>query len=174
MIFLKVILASFFLTGGSVIQEKGPNEYDLINFLACNLTYESLGKNLISWRNNSYESLNPINSKSRLDESFDMNQIFNEDQRNKIDEFLNSNHPSKMDADSINCKIEFEDATEFVAKKVIFSYSYPIISEGIDKEIYGIILESEVFEINYTLRLKVFKKQNESWDLVYQEDLAFS
>lgn len=171
---LKVLLASLFLNGGWVLREECPNEYDLINYLTCDLTYESLGKDLISWRNNSYESLNPINSKSRLVESFDMNQIFNEDQRNKIDEFLNSNHPSKIDPDSINCNIEFEDVTEFVAKKVIFSYSYPIISEGTDKEIYGIILESEVFEINYTLRLKVFKKQNESWDLVYQEDLAFS
>lgn len=171
---LKVILASLLMTGGSVIKEECSKEYDLINFLACNLTYESLGKDLISWKNYSYENLNPINSKSRLVESFDMNQIFNEDQRNKIDEFLNSNHPSKMNTDSIKCDIEFEDATEFVAKKIIFSYSYPIISEGINKEIYAIILESEVFEINYTLRLKVFKKQNESWNLVYQEDLAFS
>ncbi len=111
---------------------------------------------------------------SNSKKSFDLDSLLDENDRRKIEQKLKSNKHLLIDIKCLNCKDKLNKTKGFVPKKTIFSYSYPIISEGIDKEIYGIILESEVFEINYTLRLKVFKKQNESWDLVYQEDLAFS
>jgi hypothetical protein len=177
-IWLKVILASILIYQESMAKQSSSEEYDLISTIVCGFTFEAVNEDLISWKKSpsysSYDRINPKNRKSRLSTNLDLDEIFNDNQRNKIDRLINLDHPLKINPDSIYCKIDLKKISGFVAKKVIFSYSYPIISEGINGETYGLILESEVFEINYTLRLKLFINQKDTWKLIYAEDLAFS
>lgn len=178
MTLLKVLLASLLCYGESMAKQPSTLEYDLISTVVCGFTFETVNENLISWKENpsfaSYDRLNPKNLKSKLPISFDLDEIFNQDQQKHLDEKLSSIQPSRINSDSLSCKIDLMNISGFVAKKVIFSYSYPIISEGINGETYGLILESEVFEINYTLRLKLFIKEKDTWSLVHAEALAFS
>jgi hypothetical protein len=179
MMLLKVILANLILLGSIETQKKYSKEYDLINFLACETNeYALVVERFLSWEESGFNSYSDLPTKiknlSNNKESFDLESLLDQNDRRKIEQILKSTKHLLIDLECLKCKDKLNKTKDFVPKKTIFTYSYPIISEGIDKEIYGIILESEVFEINYTLRLKVFKKQNESWILVYQEDLAFS
>lgn len=175
---LKVILASIFLLGSLDTKNNCKEEYDLINFLACGVEdYALINEDFIPWnpRYNSYETLNPKNKNfAGQKEKYDLDEIFDENQRREIDNFLKSKHPTKVKSDSLDCKRELNKSKVPDYLKTIYSYSYPLISEGIDQELYGIILESVVFGPNYTLYLKIFKKHADSWDLVQEIELAFS
>jgi hypothetical protein len=171
----KVILVSFFLLGFINIQRDCTKEYDLINHLACELSaYDPINQDFINWGTynsiNSYESLNPKNRGFLSGNGkIDLDEIFDENQRLSIDAFLKSKHPSKISSDSLNCKFELRKNKEYVRGLTTYSYSYPIISEGIDLALYGIIIESKSFEVdNNTITLKVFRKSSDSWKLVHE------
>lgn len=177
---LKVILVSLALLGFLDSQNKTREEYNLINFLACGLNEDTLiNKNFLRWGIHnfyfSYETLNPKNKNfAGQKEKYDLDEIFDQNQRREIDEFFKSKHPSKVKSKLMKCKIELHKIKGFVPKKTIYSYSYPIISKGIDHELYGIIIESMSFEGNGSETLKVFKKRSDSWDLIYERLIAFS
>jgi hypothetical protein len=154
-------------------------EYDLISFLICGLDDETLNQEFIDWESNthfkSYESLNPknVNYAGGI-EKFDLDKIFNIKQRAKINDFFKVENPRKVDQHLLKCQISFNKIKGYVPKKKIYSYSYPIISEGIDHEVYGIVLENTSFEVdNSELFLKVYKKESETWELVHQLLIAF-
>lgn len=180
MIMPKVILVSLLLYISLDFREDYSPEYDLIGFLICGLDDETLNEEFIDWEPyghyKSYESLNPKNSNfGPSTEIFDLDKIFDNNQRVKINNFFNVEKPSKIDLHLIECQINFNKIKGYVPKKKIYSYSYPIISEGIDQEVYGIILESTSFEVdNNEVKLKVYKKGCESWELVHQLLIAFS
>lgn len=178
LISLKVILASLFLLGSLNTKKESKEEYDLINFLACGIEdYAFINEDFIPWnpQYDSYENLNPKNKNfAGQKEKYDLDEIFDENQRQEIDDFLKSKHPAKVKSHSLDCKRELNKAKVPEYLKTIYSYSYPLISEGIDHKLYGIILESVIFGPNYTLYLKIFKKHADSWDLVHEIELAFS
>lgn len=178
LISLKVILASIFLLGSLDTKNEGKEEYDLINFLACEIEdYALINAEFIPWNAeyDSFENLNPKNKNfAGQIEKYDLDETFDENQRQEIDDFLKSKHPSKVKLHSLDCKRELNKSKVPDYLKTIYSYSYPLISEGIDQELYGIILESVVFGPNYTLYLKIFEKHEDSWDLVHEIELAFS
>lgn len=173
---LKVILVSLFLLGFLDTQKECKEEYDLINYLACGLEDETLNEDFLFWRPryDSYERINPKNFHFKYEKEFDLDEIFDENQRRAIDDFLKSKQPSKLDLDSLKCKNKLNKTKGYVRGKTTFGYSYPIISKSFDNQLYGILLESKVFEINNTLKLKVFKKQSDSWNLIYEVTIAFS
>jgi hypothetical protein len=175
---LKLILANVFLFGSLDTPKECKEEYDLINFLACGIEdYAFINEDFIPWNPeyDSYEALNPKNKNfAGQKEKYDLDEIFDENQRQEIDDFLKSKHPSKVKSHSLKCKSELNKSKVPDYMETIYSYSYPIISEGIDNEIYGIILESVVFGPNYTLYLKIYKKHEDTWDLVQGIELAFS
>lgn len=166
MILIKVIYTSLLLIGVPDTKKECRNEYALVD------------ERFLSWEESGFNSYSDLPTKiknlSNSKRSFDLDNLLDQNDKRKIEQILKSSSSHLIGLDCLNCKDKLNNTKGFVPKKTIFSYSYPIISEGIDKEIYGIILESEVFEINYTLRLKIFKKQKDTWNLVYQEDLAFS
>lgn len=178
LIHLKVIFASLFLLGSLDTNIECKAEYELINFLACGIKdYALINEEFIPWNAeyDSYENLNPKNKNfAGQKEKYDLDEIFDENQRQEIDDFLKSKHPSKVKSHSLDCKRELNKSKVPVPMKTIYSYSFPIISEGIDQEFYGILLESVFFGENYTLYLKIFKKHADSWDLVHEIELAFS
>lgn len=175
---LKVILASIFLFGSLDTKKECKAEYELINFLACGIEdYALINEDFIPWnpRYNSYETLNPKNKNlAGQKEKYDLDEIFDENQRQEINNFLKSKHPSRVKSDLLKCKRELNKSKVPDYVKTVYSYSYPLISKGIDHELYGILLESVVFGENYTLYLKIFKKHPDSWDLVHEIELAFS
>lgn len=176
---LKIILVSLSLLGFLDSQKKTKEEYDLINFLACGIKeYALINEDFFPWnpRYDSYEVLNQKNVKFlKGKEKFDLDGIFDENQSREIDDFLKSKQPSKVKTQSLKCKIELNKSKGLVKKKIIYSYSYPIISRGIDNDLYGIIIESTSLEgDNASVLLKVFKKRSDSWDSIYERLIAFS
>lgn len=176
----KVILVSLLLLMSINPKEDYSHEYDLISFLVCGLDDETLNEDFIDWEsygaNKSYESLNPKNSNyANGIEKFDLDKIFNIKQRAKINDFFKVENPKKVDQHLLNCQINFNKIKGYVPKKKIYSYSYPIISEGIDHEVYGIIIERTSFEVdNDEVNLKVYRKESETWELVHELLIAFS
>lgn len=176
----KVILVSLLFLMSMDTKEDYSYEYDLISFLICGIDDETLNEDFIDWELyrdfKSYESLNPKNSNyANGIEKFDLDEIFNIKQRAKINDFFKVENPKKVDQHLLNCQINFNKIRGFVPKKKIYSYSYPIISEGIDHDVYGIILESTSFEVdNSEVTLKVYKKESEIWELVHELLIAFS
>jgi len=176
----KVILVSFFLCGLLNFQPNysvDPQEYDLINHLACGLTTdEAVNQNFNNWgSNNSISTYQDLKNRGLTAgiEKFDLDEIFNEKQRSLIDVFFKTKHPPKIWTDSLNCKVNLRKSWDYVRGLTTYSYSFPIISEGIDHELYGIIIESRSFEVdNNTTTLKIFKKDSNSWELVCEVLLA--
>lgn len=179
MIMPKAILVSLLLLMFMDPKEDYSQEYDLISFLVCGLDDETLNEDFIDWESHthfkSYQSLNPINSNyANGIEKFDLDKIFNVKQRAKINDFFKAENPKKIDPHLLNCQINFNKIKGYVRKRKIYSYSFPIISEGIDHEVYGIILEETSFEVDVNeLFLKVYKKKSETWELVHELLIAF-
>ncbi len=176
---LKVILASLLLIRVPDTKKECRNEYDLINYLVHEKKDSALvDERLLSWREYGYESFKKLNSKNynlggQL-EKFDLDGLFDEEQKQLIDEFLQSRYPGKVNLGSISFKNKIIKTKGSVPKKTIYSYSYPIVLKGIDEELYGIILERETFEVNNELKLKVFVKRSYSWELVLETLKEFS
>jgi len=132
----------------------------------------------LDWRTlnyNTYNKLNPINSNFPGEiKNFNFNEIFNTNQRKQIDSFLKSTQPSTLDSDLLKCGKKLQKNNGYVHGRTTYSFSYPIISEGLDKIIYGIVIESKSFEAdNGETKLKVFQKKIDSWVLIYEVVLVF-
>lgn len=172
----KVTLVSIFLIGLLNVQQNcsvESQEYNLINYLACGLTNdEAINQDFINWgTHNSITSYENLKNRGLTvgREKFDLDQIFNEKQRSLIDVFFETKQPARISSDSLKCKVDLRKTRDYVRGLITYSYSYPIISEGIDHELYGIIIEIRSFEVdNDTITLKVFKKNSNSWELVYK------
>lgn len=109
MILLKVILASLLLIRVPDTKKECRNEYDLINYLVHEKKDSALvDERLLSWREYGYESFKKLNSKNynlggQL-EKFDLDGLFDEEQKQLIDEFLQSRYPGKVNLGSISFK----------------------------------------------------------------------
>ncbi|PZX58405.1 hypothetical protein LV84_01613 [Algoriphagus ratkowskyi] len=160
---LKAILVSLLLLGFSDSRDNLSEEYDLINYLVSEIDDNSLNADFLDWKilnYDSYEKLNPKNSNFAGEIlNFDFNEIFNTNQRKQIDSFLKSSQPSTLDLDLLKCGKKLKKNKDYVRGRTTYSFSYPIISEGLDKIIYGIVIESKSFEAdNGETKLKVFQK----------------
>ncbi|SDA84580.1 hypothetical protein SAMN03080617_02726 [Algoriphagus alkaliphilus] len=179
MILLKIFFVSLILIEVSETNTRGTNEYDLINFLACETNeYVLVDERFLFWKDygsDSYAKLptKNIDSGKRMD-SFDLDSPLEENDRGKIEQVLNFSGPHSIHLDSLNCESKLNKTKDLVPKKTIYSYSCPILLKGIDHQLYGIILEQETFEINNELKLKVFVKRSDSWGLVYESLIALS
>jgi hypothetical protein len=178
----KVTLVSIFLFGLLNVQQTysvESHEYDLINYLACEVNDSALvDEKLISWKDWGYNSLTELITKHKnLGGSignFDLDSLLDEDARRRIEQILKSSSSLTINVDYLNWNDKLNKAKGFLPKTKIYSYSYPILMKGSDQELYGIILEQETFEINNELKLKVFVKRSDSWELVYETLRAFS
>lgn len=163
---LKVILVNLIFFGLIETQFESSKEYDLI----CEKDdYSLLDENFLSWKGsgyNSYKDINVINMK--------LDNQFYEDHKQQINEIINPISPLKVDPESINCRINLNKTIGFVPKKTIYSYSYPMLMMGEDQELYGVILERKSFEIDNEEWIKVFRMQQDTWELVYENLKAFS
>lgn len=154
-------------------------EYDLINYLACEVNDSALvDEKLLSWKDWGYNSLTELvikhnNLGGRMGD-FDLDSLLDEDTRRRIEQILKSSSSLTINIDDLNCKDKLSKTKGFVPKKTIYSYSYLILMKGKDQDLYGIILEQETFEINNELKFKVFVKRSDSWELVYETLRAFS
>jgi hypothetical protein len=178
MMLLKVILVSLLL-GFIETQSKYSKEYDLINYLACEINDSALvDERLLLWKDWGYDSYPELITKYKnlvgSSGNFDLDIHLNEEDRRRIEEIFKSSTPLLIDLDYLNCKDKLNKAKGFVPKKTIYSYSYPILIKGTDLELYGIVLEDVTFELNSELKLKVFVKRSGSWELVYETLRAFS
>ncbi len=175
---LKVILVSLLMFGFIETQSECSKKYDLINYLACEVNDSALvDEKLISWKDWGYNSYTELITKHKNlggIGGFDLDSPLNEDDRRQIEQILKSSSSLTINLDYINCKDKIINNKVFLPKKTIFSFSHPIIMKGSDQELYGIILEQETFEINNELKLKVFIKRSDSWELVYETLRAFS
>lgn len=179
MMMLKVILANLILLGSIETQSKYSKEYDLINYLACEINdFAIIDERFLSWKNWGYDSYSKLPTKikklSKDQGSFDLDSLLDENNRRQIEQVLKSSSPLLIDLDCLDCKDKIIKTKGFVPKKTIYSYSYPILLKGTNQELYGIVLEQETFEINNELKLKVFVKRSDYWELVYESLIAFS
>ena len=179
MLEIKIILFSIFLLGSFDTKMKCKEEYDLINYLACEVNDSALvDEKFLSWKDWGYNSLTDLITKhknlgGRMGD-FDLDSLLGEDSRRRIEQILKSSLPLTINIDYLNCKDKLNKTKGFVPRETIYVYSYPILIKGRNKELYGIILEQKTFEINSELNLKVFLKRSDSWELVYETLRAFS
>lgn len=175
----KVILVSLILMGSIETQSKYSKEYDLINYLACEINDSALvEERFLSWEDWGYDSYSDLptkikNSREGL-RSFNLDSLLDEKGRMRIEQIIESSSSLSVKIDCFSCKDKLIKTKGFVSKKTIYSYSYPILLKGTNQELYGIILEQETFELNSEIKLKVFVKLSDSWELVFEKLLAFS
>jgi hypothetical protein len=177
-----VFLCFFFFEGITKAQNQYSRDIELLNYLACAIEENALvNSRLISWKNSGYKSfskINPINFSfgrhQAGEERLDFRSLLDQDQILKINEVLESGLPLEIDSEMLLCSTKLNYAKGIVPKKTIYSYSYPIVIKGKDQELYGLVLVSETFELNSETKLKLYVKREDSWDLVYEELLAFS
>lgn len=180
--FILIFVCFFFSVGLTIAQNQYSRDFELLNYLACTVEENALvNSKLISWKNsgyNSFSKISPINFNFGRNQGeqkrLDFRSLLDQDQILKINEVLESELPLEIDSEMLLCSAKLNYAKGFVPKKTIHSYSYPIVMSGKDQELYGLILGSETFELNYELNLKLYIKREDSWDLVYEELLAFS
>ncbi|MDO8968531.1 hypothetical protein [Algoriphagus sp.] len=179
MILLKVILASLLLIGVTKTKKEYSKEYDLINYLACETNeYALVDERFLSWEDSGFNSYSDLPTKNKNSVgglgNFDLDSLLDEKDRRRIEHKLKSSSSLTINIDYLTCKDKLNKTKGFVPKKTIYSYSYPILLKGTNQELYGIILEQETFEINNELKIKVFLKRSDSWELVYESLIAFS
>ena len=104
----------------------------------------------------------------------DFRSLLHQDQILKISEMLESELPLEIDSEILFCTAKLNYAKGIVPKKKIYSYSYPMVINGKDQELYGLLLGGETFELNYELKLELYVKRKDSWELIYEELLGFS
>jgi len=67
MISLKVILANLILLGSIETQSKYSKEYDLINYLACEINdLAIIDERFLSWKNWGYDSYSELPTKNKI------------------------------------------------------------------------------------------------------------
>lgn len=181
----KELLVNFLLLGfifcGFQINGKNPPEYDLINHIVCKLDENSLHREFMGlelYKYNSYKRLNPKNRISVFKKvNFDLDSIFNELQREQIEVTLSSKKSSEIEKKYLSRKnVLFTPNTkkDYVLKKKLYSISYPIISKGLNNHLYGIVIESEVFELDGFTNFKIYRKDSVTWKLIYEELIGMS
>ncbi len=173
MIKLKVILVSIIFINIYTPKHEILSPYNLLNYLICEEENESLYVNFLD----NFESYEIMNRKNlnyiEKENKIDLDEIFSERQRISIDEKLKGKQPLEIDLDSLSCKVDLNN-TIMSLEKYVYSYSYPVVSNGKCGNIYGVVLVQEAFWENSTLKYKVYKKVQNLWELVYEELLAFS
>ncbi|GMQ28890.1 hypothetical protein [Algoriphagus confluentis] len=176
---LKLILVNSILLGFGVMQCKNSSEYDLINYLSCGVNNNILiDEELLIWKDwgfDSYSDLPTKNINSRGGfQTFDLDSSLTQKDKEKIEHILASKATLIIEFDKLSCKEKLYKAQGFIPKKTIYSYSFPILLKGKNQEFYGIVLEQKTFELNSEIKLKVFVRQSDSWECVYEELLGFS
>ncbi len=181
----KELLVNFLFIGlifcGFQLKGKNSPEYDLINHIVCSLDENSLRKEFIGlelYKYNSYKSLNPKNRISAFKKvNFDLDSIFNELQREQIEVTLSSKKSSEIEKKYLSRKnvlFPQNGKKDYVLKKKLYTISYPIISKGLNDHLYGIVIESEVFEFDGFTNLKIYRKDSVTWKVIYEELIGMS
>lgn len=179
MIFLKVFLASLLLISVPDTKKEYRNEYELINYLTCEINdFALVDERFLSWKNWGYDSYSDLptkikNSREGLG-NFDLDSLLDEKDRKRIEQILTSSGSLTLKSEALSCKVNLNKTKGFVPKKTIYTYSYPILLKGTNQELYGIILEQETFELNSEIWLKIYVKRSGSWELVYEIQKGFS
>jgi hypothetical protein len=160
-------------------QSKFSDEFDLINYLACEKNDSALvDEQLLSWKNWGYDSYSDLPTKiknlSNSKGNFDLDSLLDEKDRKRIEQILTSSGSLTLKSEALSCKVNLNKTKGFVPKKTIYTYSYPILIKGTNQELYGNILEQETFELNSEIWLKIYVKRSGSWELVYEIQKGFS
>jgi hypothetical protein len=177
-----VFVCFFFSVDLTKAQNQYSRDIELLNYLVCTVEENALvDSRLISWKSlgyNSFSKINPINfnfgRNQGNEKRLDFRSLLHQDQILKINEMLESELPLEIDSEILFCNAKLNYAKGIVPKKTIYSYSYPMVINGKDQELYGLILGGETFELNYELKLKLYVKRKDSWELIYEELLGFS
>jgi hypothetical protein len=178
-VMLKAILVNLILFGLGETQCRYSSEYSLINYLACEINKNDLlEERLLSWKEWGFDSFSELPTKNKDSKeglrTFDLDSPLTQKDKESIEQVLKSNSTCTIKLDELSCSDKLIKKKGFVPRKTIYSYSYPIQIKGTNKELYGIVLEQKTFELNSEIKLKVFVRQLDSWDLVYEKLLAIS
>ena len=173
---LKGSLIAFLILSNSFSCYDKSNQ--LMEVIVDDFHLENISSNTLKWSDYGYSNYQELNHHNHITDKkgkLDLDEFFNKDQQVEINDLLKSPLKFKIKKKCFENKIHLVTESPDRSKLgKVDSFSSPIILRGKGGREFGIVLLSESFIGEGTVKYLFFENKNEKWILLWQQLIRFS
>jgi hypothetical protein len=169
-----------YLIGGYLIFNSFTCEsksYELINVIIDDFNIKNISSQVMTWREYGYKDYSDLNHKNVVNNkhSLNLDDLFNNDQRKEIDNFLQSPSRIKIKSKCFENKVQVvNESTDRSNLGIVHSFSSPLILKGRDDTEFGIVILCQSFFGEGKTTYLVYEKKQDAWVLLHEKLISFS